>query len=372
MIKIDRRLIKNFGWTILFLTIAFCAIGLVNLYSASFYTGLSSFKKQTLWISIGFLVMIGVSFINYLVLNRYALHIYAASIILLILVIFLGKEVSGSRSWISLGPVALQPSEFVKISLILIIARFYHNDFEDGPFGITDLVKPVTLTLILFFLVLLQPDLGTSIMIVLISGSMFLFMGIRKKALLMIFVSLIVLAVPAWNFFLKDYQKDRILTFVDPSVDPLGTGYNSIQSQIAVGSGKLTGKGFMSGTQTQLRFIPAQKTDFAFSVLAEEWGFIGSAATLLIYFLLIIYMLDTASSAKDKFSMLTAFGVASLFFWHTLINVGMVLGLLPVVGVPLLLFSYGGSSVLTSLIAIGIVLGIKMRQKPVPKEQISL
>jgi rod shape determining protein RodA len=287
-------------------------------------------------------------------------------------VIFLGKEVSGSRSWISLGPVALQPSEFVKISLILIIARFYHNDFEDGPFGITDLVKPVTLTLILFFLVLLQPDLGTSIMIVLISGSMFLFMGIRKKALLMIFVSLIVLAVPAWNFFLKDYQKDRILTFVDPSVDPLGTGYNSIQSQIAVGSGKLTGKGFMSGTQTQLRFIPAQKTDFAFSVLAEEWGFIGSAATLLIYFLLIIYMLDTASSAKDKFSMLTAFGVASLFFWHTLINIGMVLGLLPVVGVPLLLFSYGGSSVLTSLIAIGIVLGIKMRQKPVPKEQISL
>ncbi len=372
MIKIDRRLIKNFGWTILILTVAFCAIGLVNLYSASFHTGLSSFKKQSLWISIGLIVMLGVSFINYLVLNRYALHIYAASVVFLILVIFLGKEVSGSRSWISLGPVALQPSEFVKVSLILIIARFYHNDFEDGPFGIIDIIKPVTLTLILLFLVLLQPDLGTSIMIVLISGSMFLFMGIKKKALLMVFLSITVLAIPAWNFFLKDYQKDRILTFVDPSIDPLGTGYNSIQSRIAVGSGKLSGKGFMSGTQTQLRFIPAQKTDFAFSVLAEEWGFIGSAATLLIYFLLIIYMLDTASSAKDKFSMLTAFGVASLFFWHTLINIGMVLGLLPVVGVPLLLFSYGGSSVLTSLIAIGIVLGIKMRQKPIPKEQISL
>lgn len=372
MIKIDRRLVKNFGWTILILTLAICAIGLANLYSASYHTGLASFKKQAVWISFGLIVMLGASFINYHLLNRYALHIYVATGVLLILVIILGKEVSGSKSWISLGPVTLQPSEFVKISLVLIIARFYHNDFDDGPFGITELVKPIGLTLFLFSLVMLQPDLGTSIMILLISGSMFLFMGIRKKALILVFLSLIVVAVPTWNFFLKGYQKDRILTFVDPSTDPLGSGYNSIQSQIAVGSGKISGKGFMSGTQTQLRFIPAQKTDFAFSVLAEEWGFIGSAVTLLICFLLILYILDTAGSAKDKFSMLVSFGVASLFFWHTLINIGMVLGLLPVVGVPLLLFSYGGSSVLTSLIGIGIVLGIKMRQKPVPKEQIAL
>lgn len=372
MIRIDRRLIKNFGWPILVLTVVFCAIGLINLYSASYHTGLSTFKKQVLWISIGIVVMMGVSFANYLLLNRYALHIYGISLLLLVIVIFFGKEVSGSQSWISLGPVALQPSEFIKISLILVIARFYHNDFEDGPYSIKDLVKPLGLTLVLFFLVLVQPDLGTSIMIVLISGSMFLFMGVKRKSLAIILLTLAVIAIPAWNVFLKGYQKDRILTFVDPSVDPLGSGYNSIQSQIAVGSGKFAGKGFLSGTQTQLRFIPAQKTDFAFSVLAEEWGFVGSAATLLIYFLLIIYILDTASSAKDKFSMLTAFGIASLFFWHTLINIGMVLGLLPIVGVPLLLFSYGGSSVLTSLIAIGIVLGIKMRQKPVPKEQIAL
>jgi len=354
------------------LTVAFCAIGLVNLYSASYYSGFSSFKKQFVWMALGFVTMIGVSFLNYNLFNRYALHIYAFSIILLIFVIVLGKEVSGSKSWISLGPITLQPSEFVKISLILVISRFYHNDFEDGPFGIRDLLKPIGFTAVLFILVLIQPDLGTSIMIILISGSMFLFMGVKRNSLLIVIISLIVVAFPAWNFFLKGYQKDRILTFVDPSVDPLGTGYNSIQSQIAIGSGKLTGKGFMSGSQTQLRFIPAQKTDFAFSVLGEEWGFIGSTSTLLLYFLLIIYILDTASSAKDKFSMLTSFGIAALFFWHALINIGMVLGILPVIGIPLLLFSYGGSSVLTSFIAIGIVIGIKMRQKPVPKEKISL
>lgn len=372
MVRIDRRLIKNFGWTILLLTVVFCIIGLVNLYSASYHTGLTSFKKQVVWVSAGLLVMLGVSFVNYMLLNRYALHIYTGSVFLLLLVLLLGKEVSGSKSWLSLGPAAIQPSELVKIAAILLIARFYHNDFDDGPFGISDLVKPLILTALLIFLVMLQPDLGTAIMIVLISGSMFLFMGIKKKTLALTLLSLVIFAVPVWNFYLKDYQKDRIMTFVDPSIDPLGSGYNSIQSQIAVGSGKLTGKGFMSGTQTQLRFIPAQKTDFAFSVLAEEWGFIGGAVTLVIYFLLILYILDTASLAKDKFSMLTAYGIASLFFWHALINIGMVLGMLPVIGIPLLLFSYGGSSVMTSLIAIGIVLGIKMRQKPVPRQQIVL
>ena len=372
MIMFDRRLIKNFGWLILFLSLLFSAFGLINLYSASYHTGLGSFKKQLIWVSLGFMTMLVITFMNSNLLKRYSMHIFIISLITLVLVFILGKEVSGSRSWIVFGPISIQPSEFVKISLILIIAKFYSNDFEDGPFGLKDIIKPIIFTIMIFSLIILQPDLGTALIIILLSGTMLLFMGIKRKSLLIIIGIIVLISIPAWNFFLKDYQKERILTFADPTVDPLGMGYNSIQSQIAVGSGKLIGKGYLAGTQSQLRFIPAQQTDFAFSVLAEEWGFLGSAIMLLIYFLLILTILDTASSSKDKFSMLVALGIAALFFWHTLINVGMVLGVLPIIGVPLYLFSYGGSSVLTAFIAIGIVLGIKMRQTLVPKEDISL
>ena len=372
MIMFDRRLVKNFGWLILFLALVFSAFGLINLYSASYHTGLGTFKKQVIWVSVGFITMLLITFMNSNLLKRYATHIFLASLVTLAFVFIFGREVSGSRSWLVFGPISIQPSEFVKISLILIIARFYSNDFEDGPFGLKDIVKPIVFTVLVFCMILLQPDLGTALIIMLLAGTMLLFMGIKRKSLLIILGVLVLISIPAWNFFLKDYQKERILTFVDPSVDPLGMGYNSIQSQIAVGSGKLIGKGYLAGTQSQLRFIPAQQTDFAFSVLAEEWGFLGSGIMLLVYFLLILTILDTASSAKDKFSMLVALGIAGLFFWHTLINVGMVLGLLPVIGVPLYLFSYGGSSVLTAFIALGIVLGIKMRQTQVPKEDISL
>jgi len=372
MIMFDRRLIKNFGWLILFLSLLFSAFGLINLYSASYHTGLGSFKKQLIWVSLGFITMLIITFMNSNLLKRYSMHIFIISLITLVIVFIFGKEVSGSRSWIVFGPISIQPSEFVKLSLILIIARFYSNDFEDGPFGLKDIIKPIIFTIMIFSLIILQPDLGTALIIILLSGTMLLFMGIKRKSLLIIFGIIVLISIPAWNFFLKDYHKERILTFADPTVDPLGMGYNSIQSQIAVGSGKLIGKGYLAGTQSQLRFIPAQQTDFAFSVLAEEWGFLGSAIMLLIYFLLILTILDTASSSKDKFSMLVALGIAALFFWHTLINIGMVLGLLPIIGVPLYLFSYGGSSVLTAFIAIGIVLGIKMRQTLVPKEDISL
>jgi rod shape determining protein RodA len=197
-------------------------------------------------------------------------------------------------------------------------------------------------------------------------------MGVRLKSLMLILALILGFSYPTWRFALKDYQKERIETFLDPSRDPLGSGYNAIQSQIAVGSGKFLGKGFKKGSQTQLRFIPEQHTDFAFSVLSEEWGFIGGAFTLLLYFLLILWILDVASLAKDKFSMVVSFGVGSMFFWHTLINVGMVTGIMPVVGVPLPLLSYGGSSALAAMMGIGIVLGIRMRKLPMSKEGIVL
>lgn len=373
MIMFDRRLLYSFGWSLFFMTLAFSLLSLLNLYSASYQTGLVYFKKQAVWLSIGIVVMVLVSFINNKLIKRYSLYIYFASMLLLLLVLLFGKEVAGSKSWIMIGSFAsVQPSELAKIPLVLALARFYDNDYEGVPYGIADLLKPALLTALPLVLVMMQPDLGTTLLIILISGSMMLFMGVRKVSIAIILVVLIGFSYPAWHFFMKPYQKNRIMTFLDPTKDPLDSGYNAIQSQIAVGSGKFTGKGFMAGSQSQLRFIPAQQTDFAFSVLAEEWGFLGGFFALLLYFMIILWMLDTASRAKDTFSVLVCFGIAAMFFWHVVVNVGMVIGLLPITGVPLLLLSYGGSSTLTALIGIGIVLGIRMRKFPLPEAAVEL
>lgn len=369
---LDRRLIKNYDWFLLAMTLFISIIGLVNLYSASYQIDLIGFKKQIAWVILGAVCMISLSFLDYKTVERYTRYIYIVSILLLLLVLIFGKEVSGSKSWISLGShISIQPSEFVKIPVILAIAKFYHDDFEVGSYGFVDLIKPILLVSIPLALVMLQPDLGTAATIVLISGTMMFFMRIKIKSLSLLLILTLGLSYPTWHFFLKDYQRERILTFLNPYRDPLGAGYNTIQSQIAVGSGKIEGKGFKKGSQTQLRFIPEQRTDFIFSVIAEEWGFLGGAFTLLLYFTIILWTLDTASRAKDKFSMLLSLGVASMFFWHTLINVGMVIGILPVMGVPFLLFSYGGSSTITAMLGIGLVLGIRIRKFPAAKEAIA-
>ncbi|MCI0454729.1 MAG: rod shape-determining protein RodA [Candidatus Dadabacteria bacterium] len=369
----DRRLLRNFDWLFFFIVIVVCAVGLINLFSASYQTGLSVFKKQLLWFALGIAAALFISFFDFKTLERYTSHMYVASILLLVIALIFGKEVSGSKSWISLGKhITIQPSELAKISIVLAIAKFYQGDFEVRPYGILDLVKPLLLVSLPLILVMLQPDLGTTLMILLISGSLVIFMGVRIKSIALLVILIIGLSYPTWHYFLKGYQRERIETFLDPSRDPLGSGYNALQSQIGAGSGKFFGKGFKKGSQTQLRFIPEQHTDFIFSVLAEEWGFIGGFLTLLLYFLIILWIVDTASLAKDKFSMIVSLGIASIFFWHALINVGMVTGLLPVMGVPLPLLSYGGSSLLTAMLGVGIVLGIRMRRLPVTKEEIAL
>jgi len=373
MIMFDRRLLKNFGWSLFLMTLAFSAISLLNLYSASYETGLVSFKKQFVWVGIGIVTLAMVSLLNYRFLKQYSIYIYGFSILLLVFVLVFGKEVAGSKSWINIASIAtIQPSELAKIAVILILARFYDNDYQATPYGFLDLIKPIILIAVPFALILLQPDLGTALTMLLVSGSMVLFMGIKKWSVALILIIILGVSFYSWHYTLKPYQKDRISTFINPSSDPLNAGYNSIQSQIAVGSGGVTGKGLRSGSQTQLRFIPAQQTDFAFSVLAEEWGFLGSIFVLLLYFMIILWMLDTSSRAKDKFSMLVCFGIAAMFFWHVVVNVGMVIGLLPVTGVPLLIFSYGGSSTLTAMIGIGIVLGIRMRKFSMSREAIDL
>jgi len=364
MLMLDKRILKNFAWSIVVLPLLLSALGALNLYSISLHSGFYVFQKQLIWFGVGIAAMIVVAFVSASTIRRYVLHVYFVSILALIAVIVFGKEVSGSRSWITIGNFSIQPSEFVKLTVILILARFYYNSFQDRSFGLGSLIEPISFIVPICVLMAIQPDFGSLLVILLIFGSLLVFVGLDKRSLLIISALLVLISVPAWHFFFKDYQKERIMTFVNPLHDPRGAGYNSLQSQIAVGSGKLKGKGLGSGTQSQLRFIPEQRTDFAFSVLAEEWGFVGAVFVLVIYFLLLLFIVDVASSARDRFSMVTSLGVAMLFFWHACLNIGMVLGLIPVIGVPLLFFSYGGSSVVTAFIAIGIVVGIKIREFP--------
>jgi len=368
---IDIRLLKNLDITLSLIVLVICAIGLVNLYSATYNIGTIVFKRQVLWVSIGIILAIAISLFNYKIIERYTNHLYILTILFLIAVLIAGKEFSGARSWISIGGIAFQPSELAKLSIILVMAKFFHNDFDVPPYGIVDILKPILKVIVVIMLISIQPDLGTAFIIILISISVFLFAGIKTKHLIFSVIAVCMLSVPLWSYGLKDYQKTRIKSFLDPSLDPLGSGYHSAQSKIAIGSGKLSGKGFKQGTQTQLRFLPEQHTDFAFSVIGEEWGFLGAFFTILLFFILVLWILDTSSRSKDKFSMYVCFGIASMFFWHTVINVGMVIGIFPVMGLPLLFISYGGSATLTSLLAIGIVMGIRMRKFRVSERDLS-
>jgi rod shape determining protein RodA len=250
----------------------------------------------------------------------------------------------------------------MKIVIVMAFARYFSDFASPGDLGVKDLLLPFLILGVPAVLIMKQPDLGTAILVVLIACSMVLFVGIRLGTV----VSLALAAVPAvflgWHYYLRDYQKERILNFLSPERDPLGSGYHIIQSKIAVGSGGLLGKGFMKGTQAQLRFLPEQHTDFAFSVFSEEWGFLGCLIVLVLYLFLVLWGLNIARRCNDYFGSLVAVGVTAMLAWHIVINVGMVIGIFPVVGVPLPIFSYGGTSMITSMIGLAILLNIRMRR----------
>jgi len=364
---IDRRLLQHFDWLFLGLTLVIGGIGILALYSAvSANADMTEVRRlvyvrQSYWLAISSGVMILLVLFSYRWLSRLAFPIYGVSIGLLIAVMFLGKEVSGSQRWLVVGPVSLQPSEMMKISLAIVLARYFSENASKDDFSLQGLWKPLIWTLLPFTLIVKQPDLGTSLILLLIAASMTIFVKIERGSLLCLTAAGIVSSGVAW-FFLRGYQKQRIFAFLDPQGDPLGAGYHIIQSKIAVGSGLLLGKGFLKGTQNALSFIPEQHTDFIFSVLAEEWGFVGSVAIILLYLFLIIWGLSVAVRSKDPFGTVLAVGLTSMIFWQTFVNIAMVLALLPVVGVPLPLISYGGSSMLATMIAIGILLNISMRR----------
>ncbi|MEW5909482.1 MAG: rod shape-determining protein RodA [Thermodesulfobacteriota bacterium] len=361
----DRRLINYFNWKLLGITLLVGGFGLMVLYS-SLKAGEPSpnqilFTKQIMWFSGGLVLMVAAFLFNYKHLDRWAYVVYALLILLLIGVLLFGKHVAGARRWLAVGPVSIQPSELAKIGVIIVLSHYYSKVADTRGLTFRELLLPMGLTLIPVALIIKQPDLGTAVLILLIASTVTLFMKVERRTLIGMISSGAALIPLTW-FFLKGYQKQRILTFLDPDRDPLGAGYHIIQSKIAIGSGMAFGKGFQKGTQNILAFIPEQHTDFIFSVMAEEWGFVGAGAMIVLLMMIIIRSLQVAHGCREPFGTILGVGIAAMIFWQVVINVGMVMGLMPVVGVPLPLVSYGGSSVMTIMISMGILLNISMRR----------
>ncbi len=368
MLNIDRRLIKNFDWVTLSITISITLIGIMTIYSATCPLSAEEhpgfYIKQTSWLILGIIALFLIVSFDYVWLSRSSLYLYIAGIALLITVFILGKTGMGAQRWLSLGPVSFQPSEFFK--LIYTIMLSHYLSMARVPISTTSLLRIFFLIVFLPFILLVkQPDLGTSLIILAIFISLVLAKGLHKKvAILFVIISLISLPFLGnilWGG-LKDYQKNRIVAFIEPEADPAGIGYHLNQSKITVGSGKFIGKGYMHGTQGPFRFLPEKHTDFIFAVFAEEWGFLGSLLLLFLYFVLILRGLDTARKAKDDFGRLLALGITFMFLIYFFINVGMTLGIMPVVGIPLPFMSYGGTALLSNFLSIGVLINIRTRR----------
>lgn len=360
----DRRLLTHFDWILLLIVCLIAGIGIVNLYSATAsWTGTATpvYLKQVYWLLIGLAIAHAVCALDYRHLEHSAFVLYGINLLLLVLVLVIGKTTMGATRWIHLGFFNLQPSEIMKVVIIIALARFFSEKGHLAGHSLRELVIPFALLGVPALLIVKQPDLGTAMLVVFIGMTMALLAGIRRRSLVALVVMGVAGAGGGW-FLLHDYQKERIRTFLNPERDPLGSGYHIIQSKIAVGSGGFFGKGFMQGTQSQLSFLPERHTDFAFSVFAEEWGFSGCLVLIALYLFLIIWGIYIARHAADRFGMFLALGVVAMLFWHIVVNLGMVIGLLPVVGVPLPLFSYGGTSMVTTMIGVGLLLNVRMRR----------
>lgn len=362
--RLERRSNRDFDKGLLIMVLAVLAFGIFVLYSATRSRGLplteSLVMRQASWLVLG-LILMGVTVsISYQKFIDAAYLLYGVTVILLIVVLVIGKARLGAQRWFSIGGFAFQPSEFIKLCLILVLARY--GGSHKGALGeVRSLIMPVIFMALPFVLVLIQPDLGTALLLVPVFFAVLLVGGARPKHLgAMIVAGLATL--PAFWHILRGYQKQRLLVFLNPNVDPLGAGYTIIQSKIAIGSGGLFGKGWLGGTQSQLNFLPERHTDFIFSVIGEEWGFLGSLALLLAYFFIIKRAITIAEQTSDTYGKLIASGIAVMLSFQVAINIGMTVGLMPVVGVPLPLVSYGGSSLVATLIAVGLLLNVAMRR----------
>ena len=344
------------NWLLLFIAILLASIGCLFLYSAAGGSYNPWAKMQLLRFLLGILVFIYVSSMPLKFWLNYSYAIYLFSLILLIFVYIFGDTGMGAQRWLNLGFMRIQPSELMKFSLILLISKYYQDEKE-----YTLLIKFASVSVILFFifipsyLIYLQPDLGGAIILLLVGITVMFLIGISAWFFVFATISIVFFSPIIWTYFLKEYQQNRILTFLDPLRDPLGAGYHIIQSKIALGSGGFWGKGFMKGTQSQLNFLPEMQTDFIFTLISEEWGMIGSICILLVYLLLITYCFIVGIISNNYFGAFLSMGVGVILFYSVFINISMVMGLVPVVGVPLPLISYGGSSMICNMFGLGLV-----------------
>jgi rod shape determining protein RodA len=359
-----RRLLAHFPWHIAFLVLAISGVGVWNLASASRSGHVQVWTSQAWWMGAGVLLALGITLVDHRNFQRLAWVFYVLVIGLLVLVHLKGRSAMGARRWLAFGPMNLQPSELAKIAVALVLASLFANDGgkRRNGYGLIEMIIPMGVTLLPAALILKQPDLGTALIVVALGCTQLAFAKVRWLAVGI----LLVVAVPgglfAYRYHLKDYQRDRIVSFLNPEAHAKGAGYHAAQSMIAVGSGQGTGKGWGQGTQSYLSFLPEQHTDFIFSVWAEEHGFVGCLLLLVLYFALLASAVDVAGAARDRFGQFLAIGLTAMLFWHVFINVGMVIGLLPVVGVTLPLMSYGGSSVIAVYAGIGLLANIGMRR----------
>ena len=361
MLRMDRRLLQNVDWLLLGAALFIIGLSLVCLWSLNPGRGISALMwRQLSWVGVGLVGLLVVVSVDYRNLVRFAPVFYVVGLGLLLSVFILGRTVSGARRWIHLGPLTVQPSELFKLIFIITLA-WALTSARGERLSRVALVGTFVLLGVPFFLVVKQPDLGTALVLVPVLGATLVGLGLRMKVLGGLALGSVALMPLAW-FVLKPYQRDRLLVYLDPFRDPLGTAYNVIQAKIAIGSGQLLGKGIGGATQSRLAFLPERHTDFIFAVFAEMWGFLGCLVLIVAYALLVLRGFEIAAGTRETRGRILALGVTSVFAVQILINIGMVTGLLPIVGIPLPLMSYGGSSMVVSLTALGLLISIRMRQ----------
>lgn len=356
----------HFDWALFIAACALALVGVMNLYSATSVAKgalTEMYIQQIYWFVTGGIMATLVAAIDYRHYERYAYFLYAFGVILLLLVFVLGRDIRGSSRWINIAGASFQPSEFTKLFLVIALAKCLHDDPKGGE-GRTliDLALPAGIAAVPMFLILKQPDLGTALIHCFSFVTICAMTRIRWKSFLKLAVSAAVLLPLVWNYGLHDYQKGRITSFMNPEADLQHTGWHAHHARIAIGNGGVFGQGFMQGSQNQHLFLPDQHSDFPFAVFAEDWGFVGCLVLLGLYAFLVLWAVRIASTARDRFGAVLATGVGAIMFWHAVFNLGMVTGVLPVVGVTLPLFSAGGSSVMTVLMGIGLLMNVSMRR----------
>lgn len=356
---------RSFDFALAGSALLLCGIGALAIYSANLQSESpyiqDLYLRQAMWIGVAIVMMLAATLFDYRTYERMAWPVYWIGVASLAYVDVSGKTVMGAQRWLTAGGMNIQPSEFMKLAVIVIVTRMLDDMEKEGNLLLSELIKPFIFVLIPFLLVAKQPDLGTAMIYMIIFTGMALFHGINRMTIAKTVAALAAMAPIGW-LLLKPYQKNRILTLLDPELDPMGKGYHIIQSKIAIGSGGFWGKGIFEGSQSKLNFLPEKHTDFIFSVISEEVGFVGSMLVIAIFFFLIMRIIEAALHSRDKCGSLMVCGVATMITFNFIYNIGMTLGLFPIVGVPLPFISYGGSAIVTNAVGLGIVLNVSMRR----------